>query len=144
MLKQFLFTSFFYLISLIVFSQNEDGWKVYHNKQLAFEATNADEAKNKLVFQQADLKKEGYVLISYQEAQPKKNWKRTFSINNEADSTLMKKEGLMMIRLLHSEIKKLLKNHSKIIVYTWSLPKDPKQAALVRVRRIQLCTIELR
>jgi hypothetical protein len=38
----------------------------------------------------------------------------------------------------------LLENNNTIKIYTWALPKDPKEAARVRIRRVHLCTIELK
>ena len=39
-------------------------------------------------------------------------------------------------------LQKLMNKRKPVLIYTTSLPKDPSKAALVRVRRILLCTIE--
>lgn len=144
MLKLVLFNACFSLTSLFLFAQDEDSWKVYHNKKLVIEATAPAETKNIISFQKADLQTEGYVLISYLEKLPKKDWQRTIAVYDEGDNLLSSKDGVRIMRLLHSEIKDLLKTHSKLRIFTWSLPNDPNIAAAVRVRRVHLCTIEWR
>lgn len=144
MLKRVLFIACLSLTSLFLFAQHEDSWRVYHNKKLVIKAEAPAETKNIISFQKAELEKKGFVLISYLEKLPKKEWKRTIAVYDEGDNLLLSKEGVRMMRLLHSEMKDLLKTHSKLRIFTWSLPNDPNMAATIRVRRIHLCTIEWR
>lgn len=43
-----------------------------------------------------------------------------------------------------TDLKALLKKYKTLTLHTYSIPIDEQQAALVRVRRFQLCTLELK
>jgi len=142
----------FLLISLLfvsfppVYSQDSAGWNIILNKKSIFSARQEDEQKNILTVKVSDFKAGKNFIISYLEtstARNKNEWKRTIGIYNTADKELIRKDTATL-KLNASQIKKWLLENKTVKVYTWSLPKDPKEAARVRIRRVHLCTIVLK
>jgi hypothetical protein len=41
------------------------------------------------------------------------------------------------------ELKELFTNRKKIVLYFAAIPKDPNLAAIVRIGRVQVCTVQL-
>jgi len=62
---------------------------------------------------------------------------------NLKDSVLFEKSGGNLLTISNSNLKKYVANQNGFKIYTWSLPKDSNKAALIRIRRIHLCTIEI-
>jgi len=83
--------------------------------------------------------------IEYKDAAADKNWRRTYYITDQNDQTIHtitmqqptgKRPFKAALLVGYAKAKK------PVYVYTTLLPKDPQKAAVVRVRRILLCTIE--
>ena len=128
-------------------TQDGVSWKVtFCNKELLV-ATEEDQNKNVVSIRSADLDKPGrYLTLSYWEMNTisKKNgWKRSIIVFDESDNQLIKKDS-SAISLSANELKKLFKERKKIKLFTISIPSDPSQAALVRIRRVHLCTLDLK
>ena len=75
-----------------------------------------------------------------------KEWKRSFSIYNSTDAvvatiTPCKISGNYEI-LLNKILPKMVKGETYTL-YTMAIPRDPKKAAVVRVRRVLVCTINV-
>jgi hypothetical protein len=133
-------------ISLLAFfgsadAQN-DSWQVFFNKKLIISATQENEARDKKII---DVSKPGnaQLTVAFHEAKPNPTWKRVISIKDENENVIFQKEGVSGLSISAKQLKKLAKGRT-IKIVTWSLPKDPAQASLVRVRTIALCTLELR
>jgi len=137
---------FFFVSTLflaISVNGQSDSWKIYFNKKLLLKATEESESKNVVKIKSADLKKAGQLSIMFVDAIPNKDWRRTIAIFDDKDSTLYEQTGVNAVRIANSRIKKMSAGKTRIKIYTWSLPKDPNKAALVRIRRVHLCTLEL-
>ena len=121
------------------------GWKIMHNKQQLLLAHEEDVVKNRIQIRLIDLKQKGSFTITYAEMNTgpaRSGWIRTMAVYDEADKELYRK-NTNIIKWQDRELKKMLASNKIIKVFTWALPKDPAQAARVRVRRVHLCTIEL-
>jgi hypothetical protein len=119
-----------------------DSWKIFHNKNLLLSTSTEDESKNVKHVKKTEFDKSGELSIEYKAAIPDKEWQRTFSIVDEKDSVLFEKTGVDELKISNSTLKKFTGNQNKIRIYTWLLPKDAAKAALIRIRRVHLCTIE--
>ena len=120
-----------------------DSWKIYHNKKLLLNTSEESETKNVVHIKTVDLKKAGQFSIEYREAIPNKDWIRTFAIFDDKDSTLFEKTAFDMVKITNTSLKKMSAGKTKIKIYTWSLPRNPKLASTIRIRRVHLCTLEL-
>lgn len=121
-----------------------DTWKIYHNKKLLLGTSEESETKNILAIPFTDFDKAGELIVIYEEGNPDKEWKRTIAIVDENDKSLFEKAEINKIQVSNADLKKLADGKTKLKIYTWALPKDPAKAALVRIRRVHLCTITLR
>lgn len=125
-------------------SQAQDSWKVYLNKQELFSSNKVDEANNKLVISKSQLTKSAEFVLTYVEQQSSKDWKRDIMVFDAADNRVLEKEGMNILKLTGKELAELLDKHKSIRIFTIALPTDPAQAALVRVARVHLVTVELK
>jgi hypothetical protein len=135
------------LISCMSLSaQQEITWTIFHDKTKLFSSSIENEEQNNLVVNIADLKSGKNFIISYSDAaaaDKKGQWKRTIGIYNSVDKELCRTDS-EIVRIPDAQLKKMLQENKTIRVYTWSLPKDSKEAARVRIRRVHLCTIMLK
>jgi hypothetical protein len=131
-------------ISLASGSRQTDNWTISHNKKIMLAATQENEVKNIVTVAKADLSKAGSWGIVYQEGDPNSEWRRTMAIVDESGNSLFEKEEINRMELSNKELKKIFGALTKLKIYTWAIPKDPAQAALVRVRRVHLCTMQLK
>ena len=131
-------------ILFVAFSSNaqSDNWKIYSNKKLLLTAKEENETKNVVTIKSADLKKSGQLSIEFHEGVPNKDWIRTFSITDDKDSILFEKNAMSVVRILNSSLKKMSAGKTRIKIYTWSLPRNPRLASTIRIRRVHLCTLE--
>jgi hypothetical protein len=75
-----------------------------------------------------------------------KDWKRTFSIYSDQDQAVVnlspcKTAGKYDVSL--KSVVSKLKTGETYSIYTMAIPKDPKKAAVVRVRRVFVCRISI-
>ncbi len=83
--------------------------------------------------------------IYYNQADVTTGWNRTFFINDENDQvlhtiTMTSQSGSVSFPATY--LSKSASSKKPVFLYTTSLPKDKKKAAVVRVRRILLSKIE--
>ena len=135
-----------FIASALAFAQSDITWEVSHDNQKLFSSSIENEEQNNLAVKLSNLKSGKNFIIIYQgiKANDKKNeWKRTIGIYSNADKELYRKDS-DMVKIPDMLLTKMLMENKNIKVYTWALPKDPKEAARVRVRRVHLCTIMLK
>jgi hypothetical protein len=137
--------SFIFSILVLAAATNAqtDSWKIYQNKKLLLKGTEENEIKNVVKLKRSEWNKVGHLTIEYTEAFANKEWIRTIMIVDDKDSTLFEKSGITVLKLTNAKLKKLSKAKTKISIYTRAMPKDPAKAALVRIRKVHLCTLEL-
>ena len=118
-------------------------WTVEHNRAVLLKATGENVAKNVVVLKAKDLKIEGQLYINYKEAEPLKDWKRTFAVFDEKDNELMSYSG-SSFKISNGKLRSLASDGIETIkIYTWALPTDPDLASRIRIRRVHLCTVKL-
>ena len=136
----------FFLLTIFscLSSFTQDTWIVKHNKIELLNTGKSDPVQNIIAITQTDLNKAGELVIMYKETNPQKKWVRYLVVYDDAENILIQKKGISILKLSNVSLKKFLLKNSVIKIFTWNLPADPKQAAGIRVRRLHLCTIELK
>jgi hypothetical protein len=132
------------VLTLSFMNNQTDNWKVFHNKNLLLSASEESEEKNRVTLSKAELSQTGVLALSYTGAALDTGWKRSFMIIDESGNILGEKESYYGFKLKNADLKKLFGKGSILKIYTWAIPKDPAKAALVRVRRVHLCTVVLK
>ena len=143
MKKNILFLLLF-IAALFVYAQDGVNWSVKHDKKELLKAYEEYPEKNIIVVKLSDLNKKSNFTVSYSEmntAGTRGKWIRTIALFTENDKELYRKDSAS-IKIADIQLKKMLQENKTIKVYSWALPKDPAQAARVRIRRVHLCTIE--
>lgn len=133
----------FFCLSVLFFlftGAPTDSWKVVHNGKTRLRAVAENEEKNMVRIKKTDLAKSGFLSVAYTEAVKQKGWVRTFRLYSENDEEVEKYSGLLL-KLPNARLRALAAKNKSIKLYTLSLPADPGKAAVVRVRRVHLCTI---
>ena len=141
-MKTISFLLLFIFISLMSIAQ--DTWMVYHNKIEILNTGKSDPAQNIIPFKQSDLVVPGFLELKYIEEKPQKNLIRHLVVYDGSENILIQKAGVSVLTLPNETLKDLLAKNSIIKIYTWTLPTDPELAARIRVRRLHLCTVELK
>ncbi len=130
------------IFSASVMAQKTDSWKVFHNrKEVASFKFSEDNDERRLVLLNRALEEPGFVIITFKPAAEQADWNRNFVITDSIGKELKKFNNTPELRSHNSEFSRLMEGRNKLQVYTWAVPKDPDQAASVRIRRILLCTI---
>ncbi|MBI1341977.1 MAG: hypothetical protein GC171_03475 [Terrimonas sp.] len=131
-------------ITLTVITMAQDSWKVYcGNKQLLKTAT-SDESKNIIRLGGENFGDKDAFIIHYSEKSPQKDWKRIIAVFDAKDNELKQVEGASSFNIPMPALVSLLKEKGTLKFYTWALPNDPELAARIRIRRIYLCTVEMK
>lgn len=122
------------------------GWEIKWNDKAILTASAEDESRNTVSINRKELSKDhGLGIIYYEPDKDKeKEWDRSFILFGDKDEELMRKEKTRDVKIPGAELKKAFAGESKIRIYTIAIPTDPELAARVRVRRVHLCTIELK
>jgi len=144
-MKKFILYLFLAFSISQAFAQDGIHLQIKHDKQVIFSATNEDEQKNIVTLSSSGFHKNSCYHIFYNEentVSSKGKWIRTIAFYDEKDNELLKKQTANL-KIEDAELNKLLLANKTIKIYTWSLPKDPAEAARIRIRRVHLCTIVL-
>jgi hypothetical protein len=146
---------FFTLLAAFLFAgslqaQNmNDHWTLSLNKKILFAGNEeiADAARSINIFPAKKDFAKGTFKIAYLKVKPDDTWKRSLMIYDQNDRLLAEQQydadtGVWNIAI--ADFKKYIAGQKKISVYTTAIPKDPNMAAMVRVRRILLCTVNVK
>ena len=117
-----------------------DSWKIKLNNKLLVAANKEDEKANTKKISSAELKKNGYLEISFKEAEPH-TWRRSFLFFDKDDNQLLAIDSVTYTKMHIAALSKLFAPQKDIIIYTSVSPLDPNIA--VRLRRVHLCTLRL-
>ena len=120
----------------------QDSWKVVHNSKTRLEAKIESE-KNSFAIKKEDLKAKGNLSVFIKDRAPEKGWVRNILIVDDAENEITSGKGDLM-KVDNRLLAKAAPKVNTIHIYTMSLPSDPAKAALVRVRRIHLATIQIK
>ena len=135
----------FGMAALLASAQTDANWTVKHHNKVILRSDAEDAVRNTIPVQLSDLNNKGSFIITYHDrrnAKDLRNWVRSVAFFTEADSVLFSKKS-SIVRVADTALKKMLQKNRVVKVYTWAIPKDPVQAARVRIRRVHLCTFEL-
>ena len=127
-------------------AQSYDSWNVYHNRREISKFNNKKEPKDerKVLLLNRFLEGPGFFIIEYTPALDQSEWIRTIGFFDSTDRSIREYSNTLFLRLHNSEIAGIMEGRQKVRVYSWAVPKDPAVAAVVRVRRILLCTLYTR
>jgi hypothetical protein len=132
------------IMSLTANTQNGNNCTINHNSKKMLTVTKEDAVKNKITIKAVDLKKTGSLVIAFPVSKTKSEWKRSIMIYDTTDNVLLTKEDVTGLTLKNTELIILLADKKQFSLFTTSIPRDPKKAAAVRVRRVHLCTVEIK
>jgi hypothetical protein len=150
-MKQLLLLTAFILSSHLLMAQVN--WTITQNNKVRLVTSSENETGNVIQFTKADLDKDGKLLISYKPPVSEKGWSRSVQVYNADDQQVSagldktsdkSKPGYSFFILKNADLKELLSTNARIKIYTIAVPTDPAKAATVRVRRVHICTIEIK
>jgi hypothetical protein len=121
----------------------QGSWKVVLNGKNSLSTSTESEEKNVISVKAKDLSKKNDFTILYTEKEKNAAWQRSIIAVDDKDQELLNKQT-DKLKIKNSELLQLFKKSNKIRFYTISLPKDPAKRAVVRVRRVHLCTLILK
>ncbi|MDB5253758.1 MAG: hypothetical protein JWP27_2927 [Flaviaesturariibacter sp.] len=131
------------VLPILAQAQPADSWKVIHNGKTRLTAHAENATANTITIRRADLAKGAGLQVVYAPGTPSADWIRTIALYAPDDTELATGSG-NRFTISNARLRKLFAGRTQLMVYTISLPKDPAKRALVRVRRIHLCTIVLK
>ncbi len=127
-------------------------WKIKLGSKTILQTKGDDETKNVLRLKNIQVGTKNNLCLSYRVTADEKDWVRTVMIYdtagvNIADNPVGSKiqKGTLQVNYIirNKTLKALLARHKKIKIYFTSIPSDPEKAAIVRVRRVHICTVLL-
>ena len=121
-------------------AQQIDSWKIKLNNKVLLATSKENEKTNIKKISSAELKKNGFLEISFKEASPN-TWKRSFLFFDKEDNQLLAIDSVTYTKTHIATLRKLFAGKKEIRIYTTVSPLDPNIA--VRVRRVHLCTLQL-
>jgi hypothetical protein len=139
-MKLFLILSIMSMAATTQAQEKTDTWKIILNNKVLLNTGNEDAEKNVVKIKAADWKKNGYLQVQYHNAE-NSSWLRSFTLNDERDAELIRKDSTTSLNLSLASLRKIFKGKKKIVIYTILLPPDPSMG--VRIRRVHLCTLRL-
>lgn len=133
-----------FLLSFLTTSAfGQDHWKITHGGKLRLTSSRENETGNVVNLKSTDLKKSGFLILSYKEKTPQADWERIITLFDPQDNELLRHTG-PLLKISNSELQSLFQKTKTIKIYSWSLPKDPELAARIRVRRVHLATVVIK
>ena len=133
------------MVALFAAAQADVSWSVRHFNKVVLRSNAEDAIKNTIPVRLSDLNYKGSFIITYRHTDngnDQRKWIRSIALFTESDSVLYSKKS-SSIKVADMTLKKMIQQNRVVKVYTWAVPKDPVQAARVRIRRVHLCTFEL-
>lgn len=128
-------------------AQEEVTWKITLNKKVILTGIpSTDTPAYRIPLKKEELANNNLFKIDYLDKNARKgkdSWIRTMMVADSADNVLITKDSISQLMIYNKDLLKLIWARKKLIVYTWSAPPDPAMAAVIRIRRQRLCTLEL-
>jgi hypothetical protein len=150
-MKKTLFITLALITTMIAVAQPT--WTIRHNNKVVLTVKKENEQKNIIRIKKADLDKPGSFQVSFVKTAADSAWGRSVMITDSTGNTIAenldagqtaKAPIVVSFPLVNKAVKELLLKHKKIKIYTIAIPTDPAKAAAVRVRRVHVCTVELK
>lgn len=132
--------------SLTARCQDGLSWKVILNKKVVLHASNAEDTiANRIVIKKNELDNNGLFKIEVMDSLEKKNktgWVRSLALIAPDQTSVAQKDSATQLYFYNRDLLKMIWVRKKLTAYTWTSPPDPAMAALIRIRRIRLFTLE--
>ncbi len=139
-MKKILLSAVF-LLSLVA-AQAQTRWTVSCSGKAVLKNVEEDPQKNTLRIKRSSLSKTGNITIAF--ASYDTSVIRTVMADDSTRVGLKSWEDVKKpLAISNADLKVLLTGRNRIDIYFTEIPRDPKKAALVRVRPVHLCTIRL-
>ncbi len=132
------------IMALTSDAQTGNNCTISHNSKKMLTVTKEDAVKNKIAIKAGALKKTGSLVIAFPVSKTKSEWKRSVMIYDTTDNVLLTKEDVIGLTLTNTELTVLLAGKKQFSIFTASIPRDPKKAAAIRVRRVHVCTVVIK
>ncbi len=129
------------ILSTLFVHAQEGKWKIKMNGKTLFYTSTENEKVNTKKISSSEWKKTGYLEISFTENEPDM-WKRSFLLADENDEQLFTVENSTKAKIPLSKLRKLFVGKKVLTIYTIIAPVNPMMA--IRMRRVHLCTLQLR
>jgi hypothetical protein len=146
MLSRFIIL-FISMPSIFLSAQEQYNWKVTLNKKIVLQHAPSDDTSALVLrVKKEELNNNGVFKIDYIVKKGKDlegNWFRTLALFEPGETSVYQKDSATQLYLYNKDILKLLWSRKKLTVYTWATPPDPAMAAVIRIRREKMFTIEL-
>ena len=130
-----------FLLTTVIVSAQSNRWKISVNNKTIVNTSNEDEKKNTKKLNPGEWKKSGFLEIKYTETNPD-TWWRSFLFYDEDDNEIIRKDSVLNYKIAVKSLIKSFPGKKEIRIYTTVSPKDPNIA--IRIRRVHLCTLQLR
>ena len=127
-------------------AQKYDSWSIFHNRKEAgsFNSKKETDDERKVILLNIVLDGPGFFVIEFTPKKEQAEWIRTIAFLDSNGKTLREYNNTLLLRMHNAEIAGIMENRQKVQVYSWAVPKDPALAAVIKVRRILLCTLYTR
>jgi hypothetical protein len=128
-------------------AQDKSTWKLILNKKNLITSFNLeDSSANQIEIKKSDLSNNGVLRIEYLESATEKargGWMRSIALIDSSGESVAKQDSVQQLAFYNKDLLRMIWNRKKIGVYTWSAPIDKSMAAVIRIRRYKLCTLNL-
>jgi hypothetical protein len=144
-MKQLL--SILFLFAVISVHAQDGSFNLKLNGKQIAKGPFAAEAGITVSITQKQLQPGGKLQVVIKDAGNNSGWKRILLLTDTEGNEVKTMEKNMSNGTFDwniRDLKDLLKKYKTLTLHTYSIPIDEQQAALVRVRRFQLCTLELK
>lgn len=126
-------------------AQAQTGWTISYQKKLLLKNAAEDNAKNLVNIKKTTLKSTVFLQLNPVDADT------AYTITIEAEAVGEEFTGLKSweykdkaVSISGTELKTLFTGRKKLAFYYTAIPKDPNLAAVVRVRKVHICTVNLK
>jgi hypothetical protein len=130
------------LIAISFMATAQKSWTVCYQKKTVLKNATANNDKNIVVIKKSTLGGTASLTVKFN------NPDTAYNITLMADAVGEELTGLKSwkyaekpMTISSKELKELFTNRNKIVLYYAAIPKDPDLAALVRIGRVQVCTV---
>jgi hypothetical protein len=134
---------FIFSLSVVVFAQKYDSWTFFHNRKEVGEFNLKKETNDerKVVLLNRTLEGPGFLVITFTPKKDEADWIRNIAFTDSSGKTIREFKNTLLVQVHNSEVANMFDGREIVKVYSWSVPKDPAQAATVKIRRILLGTL---
>ena len=128
------------LILTTGFMHAQHSWTIVLHKKLLFAGKEVSEEKNIKPVRSTDWKKNGYLEVSFKEAQPS-TWLHSIRFTDEQGNELLVKDSVTFAKVSTSSLRKLFAGKKQVKIYLVISPPNPMMMAPTRM--LHLVTLKL-